>query len=414
MTRLFQGVRNLLLAALLLVCVLCVTEVGLRAARWYQAHARTGSEGETDESEVVIAGGETFFQLRPLALVERNVPESGGTVEVRTNSIGLRGPEIELPKPAGVFRILCLGDETTLAPEVAEEQTYCHQLQELLQPLTDLKVEVINAGQPGGCPLTCELLLRRRLLGVQPDLILLHCDDSDVSDDRLARRFTRVDANGVPLAAVHPLATTDSIAPAAQLYDEFVVLDLLRNRLVGVIDSRSPENPLLRTTLSRSPVAESGDAVSEVDIEQTLGRLPQMRDLASGIYCEFIVSTCPTTFDSGFSGPEADSGSRRMHSVSLVAESSASLSRRLAEVAREHGITFVDGAVDFAPGEEQLFLRSGSNLSPDGHARYARALARTVYERVPGVWTRQPPPRESPGVPPLPGVARSPRDGSGS
>ena len=310
-----------------------------------------------------------------------------------------------------MFRFLCLGDETTLGAEVAEDQTYCNQLQQLLQPLTDLRVEVVNAGLPGGCPLTCELLLRRRMLGMQPDLILLHCDDSDIADDRLARRFTRLDADGVPLAAVHPLTSTGGASPVAQLYEEFVVLDLARNRLVDSLDSRTSVDAMLtRTSLSRPPsVDPDGGAVSAVDVDQALSRLPQMRDLALGIYCEFIVSRCPSPA-AGAVGSEANYSGERPRLVSIEEGSQPSLGDRLAEVTRDHDIAYVDAAGEFGPQEHQLYVSGSSNLSAEGHARYARALARIVYDRVPGVWTRQPAPQESPEIGPLPGVARRPRD----
>ena len=295
MSKLLQGVRNLVLAALTLVCVLCVTEVGVRAMRWYQSAYDAKPVVTADEPAVVIPGQETLFQMRPLVSVEREDLDSGEMLLLRTNSLGLRGPEIELPKPTGVFRIVCLGDETTLAPEVGEDATYCHQLAQLLQPLTDLHVEIVNAGLPGGCPLTCELLLRRRLLGVQPDLILLHCDDSDIADDRLSRRFTRLNDDGVPLVAVHPLASSRAASPVTQLYEEFAVLDLARDWLVDSLDSRaSMDSTLTRTSLSRPPATDADlDEFATADIDQALARLPQMRDLASGIYCEFIVSHCP-------------------------------------------------------------------------------------------------------------------------
>jgi hypothetical protein len=408
MSKLFQGVRNLLLAALLLVCVICATEVGVRVMHWYQAVYGSGPAAQTTDTAIVVPGRETFLELQPLVSVDREIPETGEVIAFRTNSFGLRGPEIELPKPSGVFRILCLGDETTLGADVAEEQTYCQQLQQLLQPLTDLKVEVVNAGLPGGCPLTCELLLRHRLLGIQPDLILLHCDESDVADDRAARRFTRLDADGVPLAAIHPVVSGRAASPVTQLYQEFAVLDLARTWLVDSLDSRDGVDALTRTSLDRSPdVGQDGGDVTSADVDQAIARVPAMRDLARGIYCEFIVSTCPPP--GGGIVSAASSGSQETRLVSNVEESQSSISGRLAELTREHEIAYMAAAADFAqPG--QLYLNGSSLLSADGHARYARALARIIYDRVPGVWTRQPAPQETPGIAPLPGVARRPRE----
>jgi hypothetical protein len=254
------------------------------------------------------------------------------------------------------------------------------------------------------------LLLRRRLLGIQPDLILLHCDDSDVADDRLTRRFTRLDADGVPLAAVHPLASTGAVSPVTRFYAEFAVLNLARDRLVDSLDSRSNvDSTLTRTSLTRPPTANR-DPLSTADVDQTLARLPQMRDLASGIYCEFIVSRCPLP-TAGRLGTGAGFDSVRAPLDSIDAGGGHMLlNDRLSEMTRAHAIAYVDASAEFSPDERQLYNADGSNLSAEGHARYALALAQFIYDHVPGVWRRQPAQQESPGFMPLPDVARTPRE----
>ena len=63
-------------------------------------------------------------------------------VDVRINSQGLRDREYSLAKPAGVYRILMLGDSTTLGWGVKAEETASKILERELGP----RFEVINAG----------------------------------------------------------------------------------------------------------------------------------------------------------------------------------------------------------------------------------------------------------------------------
>jgi lysophospholipase L1-like esterase len=68
-------------------------------------------------------------------------------VDVRLNSHGLRGPDFSLTKAPGVYRILMLGDSTTLGWGVREEDTIAYLLQaELNSQEKAVSYEVINAG----------------------------------------------------------------------------------------------------------------------------------------------------------------------------------------------------------------------------------------------------------------------------
>jgi hypothetical protein len=78
----------------------------------------------------------------------RSVLEAGtGAVaeNVRINSHGMRGPDFATAKPAGVRRIVLLGDSVTFGYGVSEEECFATRLR--LQLGSD--VEVINAGITG-------------------------------------------------------------------------------------------------------------------------------------------------------------------------------------------------------------------------------------------------------------------------
>ena len=195
--RLLRGVRHLLGALVLLTGLVCLTEVGLSARRAsLRAEARVATV-----ADLSVPSRVAFREMRPLS---RTSPEAGPLV--RTNSFGLRGPEPAAPKAAGVFRVLVLGGEATLAAGTPESQTFCAVAQTLLEGRTAAPVEVLNAGVPGGCPLTLGLLLRHRLAALSPDAVVFMLDAGDVADDLRCRPFLRQDAEGRPLACEHPAA----------------------------------------------------------------------------------------------------------------------------------------------------------------------------------------------------------------
>lgn len=96
------------------------------------------------------------------------------------NSLGFRGPETTVEKPAGVYRIAVIGDSTSLSLELNDEETWPAVLETLLQKDPDFmksfgaqRVEVINAS--GGAWRVREGLLRfqEEVRPLRPDLLLV-------------------------------------------------------------------------------------------------------------------------------------------------------------------------------------------------------------------------------------------------
>jgi lysophospholipase L1-like esterase len=126
-----------------------------------------------------------FWRLRP---GQETMFQSG---LVSVNSLAFRGPEVAMPKPAGVFRILVLGESLTFGWGVEYEETYGQRLREALEErgLFGGRVEVVIAATPGYTSHQGLLLLERTGFSLQPDLVTVPYVVNDV--DRL--RFFRND-----------------------------------------------------------------------------------------------------------------------------------------------------------------------------------------------------------------------------
>ena len=105
--------------------------------------------------------------------------------ELGINSMGMRGPDLQLEKRPGVYRIICLGDSVTFGFKIPEADSYPRQLERFLNerlPASDPQidaVEVINAGVVGYSSLQGMRYLEGELSELQPDMVLVNFGSND-------------------------------------------------------------------------------------------------------------------------------------------------------------------------------------------------------------------------------------------
>jgi lysophospholipase L1-like esterase len=94
---------------------------------------------------------------------------------VHINSLGTRGPEFPVDKPANTFRILSLGDSRTFGWGLTESETYSARLQKLLQESIGKRreVQVINAGVNAWSYQQMSVYFREYGLRYNPDAVIL-------------------------------------------------------------------------------------------------------------------------------------------------------------------------------------------------------------------------------------------------
>lgn len=107
------------------------------------------------------------------------------------NSLGLRGPEIPLEKPAGTVRVLMLGDSFTMGKGVEDDQTFSvlldRRLADSVRACGGPRVEVVNAGVDSYAPVLEALYLRTELHRLTPDVVVVNLDVSDLMQEQAYR-----------------------------------------------------------------------------------------------------------------------------------------------------------------------------------------------------------------------------------
>lgn len=118
----------------------------------------------------------------------RRLPQFGTTASF--NSAGMRDREHALDKPAGVYRVLVLGDSFMEALQVEFEASLPSLLEHSLAERTGKRIEVINAGVSGWGTGDALRYLSEYGLRYQPDLVLVAMTlHNDVDDNLRAEWF---------------------------------------------------------------------------------------------------------------------------------------------------------------------------------------------------------------------------------
>lgn len=134
---------------------------------WYKGDNKNSSQSIKDESDIWEI---PYFEYKKHAQLD--------SYEFHTNNFGFRDRDVVVPKPADVFRIVCIGGSTT-EEGPTEQETYPNILEKLLQEQNKgpYKIEVINAGIPGISANKLWLRLSDYLM-MEPNLIV-YCEGAN-------------------------------------------------------------------------------------------------------------------------------------------------------------------------------------------------------------------------------------------
>lgn len=160
----------------------------------------------------VVAG---YFLIKPLSPEiipdeyrhHKLVPNSYARFEQRdfsyiqrVNNVGLRGKDIEVKKSPDRYRIVMLGDSFTMGKGVEDNQTFSALLEETLNKRRKTgnkkNIEILNAGVDSYAPILSFIQLTRDLEPLEPDMVVLNLDVSDLVQETVYRKEAVYGADG--------------------------------------------------------------------------------------------------------------------------------------------------------------------------------------------------------------------------
>ncbi len=358
---------RLLAAIVLLALLVCAVEVLLRTQR---LRSQLAGPSSNVVLEFTSPSQSTYIDVLPLQ--EISFATSAGETKVcRTNEIGTRGDSLVVPKPNGTYRILCLGSDDTFGIGVDQHHTFCHRLENYLQPMTTQKIEVVNAGCPKAGPLVNYLRLRQHLSALDPDVVLVNLNAEDLFHDMKVRGTVRLDENQKPAFAIHPKFKAKGSALVDKACAEFILAEWTVAHMGGLIGVNAPRS-------ERSVVA---------GLEHQQGNFQPVfliQQLIQTAYGHVIVSISPSPWSLQPSLPDG------------TGVSTSSLENDLRTALKQAQLTQVIPVHNSAelfqrsPDLKYLFSPHSGLLSAQGHDLYARSLANFFLQTIPDIWDTPP------------------------
>jgi lysophospholipase L1-like esterase len=201
-------------------------------------------------NRVYMEDARTFWRVRPSVRIEaKNYLLPLGVRErfpftMTTNRMGFRGEILPREKPAGVLRVIAVGNSSTFGWGVEDGETYPASLSPALgRVLPGRRIEVMNAGVPGFASFQGRRLLEEEVLPLSPDFVVLAFGFND------SRRAASTDS-AFAVAAAAPAARAARLVRHLEIYRRL-------ERLVGRARPADRLSPTAEErTVERVPVRE--------------------------------------------------------------------------------------------------------------------------------------------------------------
>lgn len=384
---LIRWLKQIITALIVLVLVVCGFEIGLRV---YDSHCGQITRCELFDSGAITKSRSCHHELKPLLKLEVNPSSGQPPFQFETNSLGVRGGEIDVPKPRGTYRIVCLGDERTLAMDLPQEQTFCVRLQELLQSVCSSRIEVINAGVPDYCPLLSTLQFRQKLSGLAPDLVVLNWDMSDVWDDYRYRRYTTMGDQDTPLGCSHPLLDPPRERERRRAMDLFLLPKFTIQQMGQIwagrvlpMPPREIDSPTGKYTwLQDQPPDWS------VYINQSLSAMLPARDLCERLGGTFVLAVHPAPWQVAATASNGEGVRAFVGVPDGVRYESRGPFDTILDFCEQEEVWCLDlsDAIQADRLAVDLYQRNSANYTSSGHTVSARSMASFLVKNLDGPW----------------------------
>jgi lysophospholipase L1-like esterase len=297
---------------------------------------------------------------------------------IHTNSFGLRSPEIPVPKPAGTFRVLLLGDSFTFGMRARDDEVFARRLEERLRANANgAGIEVVNAGVLSYCPLLEYLQYRHQLHVLEPDVVVLNFDMSDVQDHLAYSRVAASSPDGLPLFVTEP-----SLDKSPHAWPELLFFEWIARRVRGLrgrVESTLEGVPFVRDQ-DRYLWALDGGPDMDQEARQAMAPIADLDRLLKHDRIPLLLATYPQPWQVARDAT-AVPPIRQQYRIGVnTVHLNDRPFKKLERFAAEHSIPFVDATPAFRQDSRpaSLFLASDFHFTARGHDVYAEALARAL------------------------------------
>jgi hypothetical protein len=207
---------------------------------------------------------------------------------VRTNSLGLRGPEVAPRKPAGTRRVIVVGDSYVFGQGVDDDQTMPARLSRRLNDRGPGRYEVVNLGV-NSYSTDQELILLEELgPRLEPDIVVLFVCDNDFEANMQDFVNQRYYTPYFVLGADGRLTRRNVPVPGFTAWQRTKLWLGQRSEVWNGVRSRRSDIPWVAGALGALQVATPMKPQSD-ELALTAALVVAMRDLSARLGAEFVV-----------------------------------------------------------------------------------------------------------------------------
>ncbi|MCC6175067.1 MAG: hypothetical protein IT305_07170 [Chloroflexi bacterium] len=368
--RIGLGAR-LALVLLGLLAPLVLTEAALRVAGAFMP-------GDYQTVSFMEAHPEFGRRNRPGAGWKRT-SEYKSWIEI--NSKGLRGPEIDYPKPPGEYRILVVGDSFTFGEQVNQDETFTSLLESRLNAQESGQTyRVLNAGSNGWATANELIYLAKEGVRFQPDVVIVALYLGNDVSDNFRRVSTVLDAEKADLA----LRGVDSFDGPRRILRHSELYTVFESGVLAKLPWWSSGEQYMS---DRKPPKTAEEGQEAWDISEQL--LDRARDVSESQGARFVVMVIPSASVVASRAPQAKDDDDAAEEDDPDADSDKpgfeDPHGTLGEIVERNNLTTLDllSALRRADSrlKERLYYRQNAHWTAAGHAVAAEEIEQFLGER---------------------------------
>lgn len=312
--------------------------------------------------------------------------------KVKTNSLGLRSPEVVNPKPQGTYRILFLGDSYTFGLGVKENEAFPRLIENYLNDnLPGKKKEVINAGLPGVGPGYYYLFLKNNLTLIKPDMVVVAFFMQNDVIDSFFSNWEDEDEKGLPTEITSTSSAVDSISGFVlpkKIALKYKVPTLRRlHTFIFLMDTFYPENVFSLSFMVSNPVITPETCLYKRDCHDLDAAKAKIEKLFLGIKeqvdhasAKLLVVSIPPEFQISSRGVRFRYGIY----IPLFQSDKDYPYEFFGNYFKEQKVEFLDLRPDLKEkeAEKPLYFSLDNHFNEDGHQATAEIIGPKILELV--------------------------------
>jgi hypothetical protein len=215
-------------------------------------------------------------------------------IHIRTNSKGMRS-DVEIPyeKPAGVRRIVLLGDSLGMGYEVSLEHMFTARMVHHLKESYGIDAEVVNLSTSGHGNAEELIVLEHEGVKYQPDLVLLAWHATDYDDNARSGLYKLTDGALVRDAPTYlPGVEIQQFLYRSRMY-RFVADNSNLYNVVRDQTGAAVKRVLVKLRTAGPTRAESGDITESSKADLTIALLREIQRVSRAHGAAFLILDIP-------------------------------------------------------------------------------------------------------------------------